>query len=131
MGVEWLAVDEAEVPDSGDARFQLSLGGIFGVVRWRPGGWAEGGVEIGILAGFDGQFDMDRGYDNIGWDGLYGLMLSARGAGPANPGNDEALRSSLLRFALALRPAQASFDRARLPRPTVAAHMMRPTRSRA
>lgn len=82
MGVEWLAVDEVAVPDSGDARFQLSLGGIFGVVRWRPRGWAAGGTELGILAGFDGQFDMDRGYDNLGWDGLYGLMVSARAAGP-------------------------------------------------
>ncbi|HUP24165.1 MAG TPA: DUF1207 domain-containing protein [Thermoanaerobaculia bacterium] len=82
MGVEWLVFDEVDVPDSGDARFQLSLGGIFGLVRLRPSGGQEGGVELGILAGFVGQFDADRGYDNLGWDGFYGLVLSTSRGGP-------------------------------------------------
>jgi hypothetical protein len=82
MGVEWLAVQDVGLPDSGDTRFQLSLGGIFGLVRVRPRGWSEGGIEVGILAGFDGQFDVDESYDNLGWDGLYGLMLSAAASGP-------------------------------------------------
>jgi hypothetical protein len=82
MGVEWLVLDEVDVPESGDARFQLALGGIFGLVRLRPPGWQDGGVEVGILAGFVGQFDADHGYDNLGWDGFYGLMLSTSRGGP-------------------------------------------------
>lgn len=82
FGVEWLAFDEVGAPDSGDTRFQLSLGGIFGLVRLRPRAWSEGGVELGILAGFDGQFDIDHAYDNLGWDGLYGLSVAWSAGGP-------------------------------------------------
>jgi hypothetical protein len=82
FGVEWLVLDEVGVPESGDRRVQISLGGIFGIVRVRPRGWAEGGVELGVLAGFDGQFDIDHGYDNVGWHGLYGLTIAVNAGGP-------------------------------------------------
>lgn len=31
-----------------------------------------------VLAGFNGQFDIDHGQDNVGWDGIYGLQLARR-----------------------------------------------------
>lgn len=69
FGLTVLAVPDPEIPDSGDRRFGLKLGGRFGLLR--VGGW-----QFDIEAGFTGQFDMEHSLDNIGWDGTYAFLVS-------------------------------------------------------
>lgn len=69
FGVAALSVPDPEIPDSGDRRVNLKLGGRFGLVRVDR--W-----QLDIEAGFTGQFDIDHSLDNIGWDGIYGFLLS-------------------------------------------------------
>lgn len=64
------------IEDAGDARFLLRLGGRFSLVKWHPAGRPEVGWQLDFEGGFFGQFDVDNSLDNIGWDGLYGLLLS-------------------------------------------------------
>lgn len=70
FGVSVLAVPDPEIFDSGDRRFGLKLGGRFGLLRYRR-------VQLDIEAGFVGQFDIEHSLDNIGWDGIYGFLLSS------------------------------------------------------
>lgn len=69
FGLTFLAVPDPAIPDSGDQRFGLKMGGRFGLLRVR--GW-----QFDIEAGFTGQFDIDHSLDNIGWDGTYAFLLS-------------------------------------------------------
>jgi hypothetical protein len=89
FGLVYHAVPSAGIAGSGEARFDLRLGGRFGLLRVtprdrlgqdRPGrAW-----QLSLIAGFDGQFDIDNSYDNVGWDGNYGLAFTtSRGRGPA------------------------------------------------
>jgi hypothetical protein len=67
---------DSEIPDTGDSRFALNLGGRFAIVRFHPDGQPERGWQVDIEAGFLGHFDTDRDQDNIGWDGIYAVYLS-------------------------------------------------------
>lgn len=69
FGVAILGFPEPEIPDSGDRRVGLKLGGRFGLVRF--GEW-----QADIEAGFTGQFDIEHSLDNVGWDGTYAFLLS-------------------------------------------------------
>lgn len=69
FGVAVLSVPDPDIPDSGDRRVNLKLGGRFGLLRVSR--W-----QVDIEAGFTGQFDIDHALDNIGWDGIYGFLLS-------------------------------------------------------
>lgn len=69
FGVLVLSIPDPDIPDSGDRRVNLRLGGRFGLVRVDR--W-----QLDIEAGFTGQFDIVHSLDNIGWDGLYGLLVS-------------------------------------------------------
>ena len=69
FGLTILGFPDPQIPDSGDRRVGLKLGGRFGLVRL--GGW-----QADIEAGFTGQFDIEHSLDNIGWDGTYGFLLS-------------------------------------------------------
>jgi hypothetical protein len=78
FGLLYMHVSSSDIPDSGSTRFGLKAGGRFGLLRLQRSGTPERGWQLGIEAGFVGVFDVDRGYDNIGWDGVYGLMLTHR-----------------------------------------------------
>ena len=71
-----LSVADSDIPESGKARFGLRLGGRFPLLRVHPNGNSECGWQLDFEGGFTGHFDMDYSMDNIGWDGLYGLLLS-------------------------------------------------------
>ena len=73
-----LHVERLGVPEAGSPRYGLKLGGRFGLLRW--GGGGEDAWQLDIEAGFLGQFDIDHSLDNLGWDGLYALLVS-RGLG--------------------------------------------------
>lgn len=77
FGILLLAADPG-IADTGTGRFSLRLGGRFGIVRW--GGEEDGGraLQLGIEAGFRGQFDLESSLDNVGWDGNYGFSLTSR-----------------------------------------------------
>ena len=81
FGVQLMSFRDAEIPDSGDSRLALKLGGRFGLVRWSSGHSHQRQWQLGIETGFYGQFDNDFSQDNLGWDGFYGLVLSTRRAG--------------------------------------------------
>lgn len=80
------AGDDGGIPDAGDLRFGLKLGGRFGLLRVNPRTEDGRSWQLGLGAGFYGHFDIENSLDNIGWDGLYSLVLSngrASGRGPA------------------------------------------------
>lgn len=78
FGVAFNETYNVGIADSGSSRFGLRVGGAFGLLRWvRARAQGELGLQLDILAGIDGQFDVDHRYDNIGWDGNYGLQVSA------------------------------------------------------
>lgn len=72
----------SEIPDSGDLRFLLRLGGRYSIARRHPAGLPDRGFQIDFEGGYFGQFDIDSSLDNIGWDGLFGLRFSYKGDGP-------------------------------------------------
>ncbi len=72
------SVLDSEIPDSGDARFILRLGGNFGLLRLHPENKPNRGLQLDFKGGFFGHFDIGNSLDNIGWDGIYGLTLSWR-----------------------------------------------------
>jgi hypothetical protein len=45
-------------------------------LRFYRNGNPDGGLQLDIEAGFVGQFDMEHGEDNIGWDGIHGLQVT-------------------------------------------------------
>ena len=77
FGLAIHSVADVGVADSGEARFDLRLGGRFGLLRVSPRDRPERAWQLSIIAGFDGQFDIDNSDDNIGWDGNYGLAWTA------------------------------------------------------
>lgn len=75
FGVSVHTVQQARIADAGESRWLLEMGGRFGLVRFDgPGGrpW-----QLDFTAGFRGQFDIEHSQDNLGWDGMYGLALTA------------------------------------------------------
>lgn len=82
FGLTVVGVSDNGIAEAGDLRFGLKLGGRFGLLRVEPPAGRpadpEGRVwQLDLGAGFYGQFDIDNSLDNIGWDGLYGLVLSS------------------------------------------------------
>lgn len=75
-GVSWTSVSEVGIEDGGSTRFNLKVGGSFGLFRWPAGSDDGSSYQIDLQGGLDGIFDVDANYDNIGWDGNYGLSLS-------------------------------------------------------
>jgi hypothetical protein len=83
FGFSRLSVDDVTTADTGDAFYALKLGSVFGLVgvgEWR----------LGFDAGFFGLFDIDNSYDNLGWDGNYGVVVAR------SLGTDAAMRVAWL-----------------------------------
>ncbi len=79
-----LNVADSEIPESGDNRYAFTLGGRYGLLRIDAGRDPGMAFQLDVYGAFLGQFDVDNGTDNIGWDGLYGVILSwTDGAGLA------------------------------------------------
>ncbi len=74
--ITFLYMDHSEIPQTGDGRFSLRLGGRWGLVRLHPEGEPDRGLQVDFEGGFFGHFDMDYRMDNIGWDGMFGLQIS-------------------------------------------------------
>ena len=78
FGVTLAEVYDESIADSGSPRYFLRVGGEFGLLRWEADDPASISLQLDLIAGMDGQFDLDRALDNIGWDGNYGLQASTR-----------------------------------------------------
>lgn len=79
-----LKVTDSDISDAGDSRYMIRVGGHWGFLRIHPKGEPEQGFQLDLEAGFLGQFDIDHSLDNIGWDGLWGVVLTwANGKGLA------------------------------------------------
>lgn len=76
FGTTVLGVADVGAEESGDLRFGLKLGGRFGLLRLAPRR-SERLFQASLEAGFYGQFDIDHSLDNLGWDGLYGLVATS------------------------------------------------------
>lgn len=70
-------VTDVDIPDSGNSRYGLKLGGRLGIARLDAQGRPGQGWQFGMEVGFVGEFDLDREYDNIGWDGIYAFLFTA------------------------------------------------------
>ncbi len=68
---------DSEIADTGNARFNTSLGRRFGVVRFGDER-AYKAWQFDIEIGYFGHFDIENSLNNIGWDGIYGLFFSRR-----------------------------------------------------
>lgn len=71
-----LNVTDSEIPGSGTDRYSFTLGGRYGLLRLFADTAPAMAFQIDIYGAFLGQFDIENSSDNIGWDGLYGLILS-------------------------------------------------------
>jgi hypothetical protein len=69
-------ISDSEIPETGDGRFILRLGGRFAMFRVHPTDNPDVGWQLDFEGGFSGHFDVDYSLDNIGWDGFFGLQLS-------------------------------------------------------
>jgi hypothetical protein len=78
FGVSLGEVYDESIADSGSPRYFLRVGGEFGLLRWEAADPESLSVQLDLIAGMDGQFDLDHSLDNIGWDGNYGLQASTR-----------------------------------------------------
>lgn len=67
---------DSQIPHTGNRRWGLKMGGVFGLVRLHPPGDPERGWQLNFEGGARSLFDVDHSTDNIGWDGVYGLQLA-------------------------------------------------------
>lgn len=71
-----LNVSDSEIPDVGDTRYLIRVGGRHGLFRIHPASFSDWGFQLDFEGAFLGQFDIDNYEDSIGWDGLYGALLT-------------------------------------------------------
>lgn len=84
MSISRLMVTDSDISEAGDTRYTIRLGGHWGFLRIHPKGEPDRGFQLDMEAAFLGQFDADYSLDNIGWDGLWGVLLTwANGKGVA------------------------------------------------
>lgn len=76
MGIALAYFSESDIPNAGDERFIIRLGANVGFLRFSPTDKPDSGFQLNVEAGFIGAFDIESSLDNIGWDGLYGVLLS-------------------------------------------------------
>jgi len=70
-----IGVPSSDIPETGHGRFSLRLGGQFPIVALHPDRDPDRGWQLDFEGGFFGHFDTGYSLDNIGWDGVFGLLL--------------------------------------------------------
>lgn len=70
-----LKINDSSIRQTGDARHAFVLGRRYGLLRFQSNK-SENALQLDIYGAFFGIFDPEYSTDNIGWDGLYGLILS-------------------------------------------------------
>ncbi len=77
LSFQYLNYTESEIPNAGDNRFYLKGGGNIGIFRVANKCEPDHGWQLNVIGGFDAMFDIAESLDNIGWDGNYGITLTA------------------------------------------------------
>ena len=70
-------IAESDIPGAGTNRLSLRTGARLPLARFEPADAAGTRWQVGLPVGFDGVFDHSNNEDNIGWDGNYGLLVTA------------------------------------------------------
>ena len=82
MAIIWGKYRDSEIREAGDTRYTIRVGGRVNFLRIHPVEEPDQGFQLDVEAAFLGQFDADYSLDNIGWDGVWGLIFSwANGKG--------------------------------------------------
>lgn len=76
MGIARAYFSETDIPNAGDERYIIRLGANVGFLRFSPTDKPDSGFQLDVEAGYIGMFDIESSLDNIGWDGIYGVLLS-------------------------------------------------------
>ena len=71
------SVGDVDIPETGDTRYGLRLGGRFGITRHESRVHPGRAWQVSTEIGFVGEFDLDNAYDNVGWDGIYGIIFTS------------------------------------------------------
>jgi hypothetical protein len=72
---------DSGIPGAGDARYLFRFGARLGLLRFTPEDDSRAGLQIDAEGGWLGLFDLDSRQDSIGWEGLYGVYLTAATGG--------------------------------------------------
>lgn len=67
---------DSDVPRLGSPVFGLKLGGRFGLIRVHPAERPDLGWQFSLEAGWLGLYDVENNYDNLGYDGFFGMVLT-------------------------------------------------------
>lgn len=78
FSAQFMSFSKTEIADTGKQRYGFKFGSRFELLQFHPSGRPDRGWQLGVEAGFLGQFDREHSDDNIGWDGIYGLIASFR-----------------------------------------------------
>jgi len=81
FSAQYMDFSRSDIPEAGSVRNGLKLGARFGILLFHPKEDPGRGVQINLEAGYSGLFDKSRTLDNIGYDGMYGLIVSYRPRG--------------------------------------------------
>lgn len=77
FGFQPVHVSKSSIFGASDSRVSLRAGGQLGIVRTESRDDPNLGWQLSFVGGFNDQNDVRNKLDNIGWDGRYGLLLSA------------------------------------------------------
>jgi len=78
FSAQTLYIDKTTIKDTGNRIYDLKMGGRLGLYHLAPEINSRLGWLLSLDVGFHGQFDAEHSEDNIGWDGVYSLLLSYR-----------------------------------------------------
>jgi hypothetical protein len=68
-------VRKEAIPEAGSLRVGAKIGARFAVLRWAPAGSPDRPWQVEGEVGFSEQADPDYELDDIGWDGLYAILV--------------------------------------------------------
>jgi hypothetical protein len=74
FGAQRMLYNRREIPASGGDRLLLNASGTFGLIRVQPEDRPESAWQVSAIGGIIGMYDLENAQDNIGWDGIYGLL---------------------------------------------------------
>lgn len=77
FSVQNMSFSKTEISDTSLRRYDLKVGGHFGIYRSQPEK-TKRGWQVTFGGGFHGEFDPASDEDNVGWDGIMALSLEMR-----------------------------------------------------
>ena len=75
--IKLVGIFDTDIEDTGNSRFNHSLGRRFGLVRFGDERTYKA-WQVDLEVGYFTNFDIEQHTDNIGWDGIYNLYISRK-----------------------------------------------------